>query len=195
MGKLGRHKCEGCFKQFNKIEHLVEHMRISFHSVHEPICSFCHKHFRYFDSLREHLIGPLPKQECNNIFNARGCKICLAIFESPLKLNLHQERCQLRPMNSSQSRRRLEKMENGETKGNEAVALSCTMVGAGRDGSLNICVRICLVDQNESLIFSTYVNPSLPITNYRYIYPIPFFFFFFTITIVVSSSLINKETQ
>ncbi|XP_050945585.1 RNA exonuclease 4-like [Cucumis melo] len=163
-----RHKCEGCFKQFNKIEHLVEHMRISFHSVHEPICSFCHKHFRYFDSLREHLIGPLPKQECNNIFNARGCKICLAIFESPLKLNLHQERCQLRPMNSSQSRRRLEKMENGETKGNEAVALSCTMVGAGRDGSLNICVRICLVDQNESLIFSTYVNPSLPITNYRY---------------------------
>lgn len=52
-----RNKCVACFKQFNKMEHLVEHMRTSYHSVHEPICGICKKHCRSFESLREHLIG------------------------------------------------------------------------------------------------------------------------------------------
>ena len=52
-----RNKCGGCYRQFNKKEHLVEHMRISYHSVHEPTCGICNKHCRSFDSLREHLIG------------------------------------------------------------------------------------------------------------------------------------------
>ena len=52
-----RNKCAACFKQFNKMEHLVEHMRISFHSAHEPTCRICKKHCRSFESLREHLLG------------------------------------------------------------------------------------------------------------------------------------------
>ncbi|URD85280.1 hypothetical protein MUK42_28002 [Musa troglodytarum] len=52
-----RNKCAACFRQYNKVEHLVEHMRVSFHSVHEPKCGICQKHCRFFESLREHLIG------------------------------------------------------------------------------------------------------------------------------------------
>lgn len=52
-----RNKCAACFRQFNKVEHLVEHMRISYHSSHEPTCGICRKHCRSFESLREHLIG------------------------------------------------------------------------------------------------------------------------------------------
>lgn len=122
-----RNKCGGCYRQFNKKEHLVEHMRISYHSVHEPTCGICNKHCRSFDSLREHLIGiylyplvyslsfisfvlisfwiisyvgPLPKQECKNIFSFRGCRFCLTILESPNARRIHQERCQLSNINS-----------------------------------------------------------------------------------------------
>jgi hypothetical protein len=43
------------------MEHLVEHMKVSYHSVHEPKCGACRKHCRSFESLREHLIG----KHCN----------------------------------------------------------------------------------------------------------------------------------
>ncbi|KAL0898043.1 hypothetical protein Bca101_082004 [Brassica carinata] len=48
------------------------------------------------------------------------------------------------------------------------VALSCKMVGGGSDGSLDLCARVCITDENENVIFHTYVKPPLPITNYRY---------------------------
>ncbi|RXH83111.1 hypothetical protein DVH24_003609 [Malus domestica] len=32
-----RNKCAACYRQFNRIEHLVEHMRTSYHSAHEPM--------------------------------------------------------------------------------------------------------------------------------------------------------------
>ncbi|KAL9261265.1 hypothetical protein AKJ16_DCAP21918 [Drosera capensis] len=55
--ETSRNKCAACFRQFNRMEHLVDHMRTSFHSVHEPICGICRKRCRSFESLREHLIG------------------------------------------------------------------------------------------------------------------------------------------
>ncbi|GFY87208.1 exonuclease family protein [Actinidia rufa] len=67
-----RNKCAACYRQFNKMEHLVEHMRSSYHSVHEPTCGICQKHCRSFESMREHLIGPLPKAECERVFKERG---------------------------------------------------------------------------------------------------------------------------
>ncbi|KAL2933518.1 hypothetical protein RDABS01_016637, partial [Bienertia sinuspersici] len=88
-------KCAACYRQFNKLEHLVDHMRTSFHSVHEPICGVCKKHCISFESLREHLIGPLPKVECAKIFSTRGCNICLNIFDSPNTLRMHRGTCQL----------------------------------------------------------------------------------------------------
>jgi hypothetical protein len=58
---ITRNKCSACFRQYNKMEHLVEHMKVSYHSVHEPKCGACRKHCRSFESLREHLIG----KHCN----------------------------------------------------------------------------------------------------------------------------------
>lgn len=54
-----RNKCAACYRQFNRLEHLVDHMRTSYHSVHEPTCGICKKHCRSFESLREHLIGKI----------------------------------------------------------------------------------------------------------------------------------------
>lgn len=47
------------------------------------------------------------------------------------------------------------------------VALDCEMVGGGSDGSINICARVCLVDEHENVLLNTYVHPLLPVTDYR----------------------------
>ncbi|KAJ9152636.1 hypothetical protein P3X46_026183 [Hevea brasiliensis] len=170
-----RNKCAACFRQFNKMEHLVEHMRISSHSVHEPMCGICKKHCRSFESLREHLIGPLPKQECKNIFSVLGCKFCLTILDSYNSLMIHQERCQLSNLNAGLIARMSNiglrdnlTNDSGYTRGPQVVALACKMVGGGSDGSLDLCGRVCLIDENENIIFHTYVKPPIPVTNYRY---------------------------
>ncbi|KAG2710371.1 hypothetical protein I3760_04G024100 [Carya illinoinensis] len=170
-----RNKCAACFRQFNKIEHLVEHMRTSYHSVHEPICGICKKHCRSFESLREHLIGPLPKQECKNIFNIRGCRFCLAILDSSNARWNHQERCQFSSLSAGLLARLANlgirdnlTIDNGGTRGPQVVALACKMVGGGSDGSLDLCARVCLIDESENIIFHTYVKPPIPVTNYRY---------------------------
>ncbi|KAL5582565.1 hypothetical protein UlMin_015007 [Ulmus minor] len=168
-----RNKCAACFRQYNKLEHLVEHMRISYHSFHEPKCGICNKHCRSFESLREHLIGPLPKIECKNIFSTRGCKFCLAILDSPYALRGHQERCQLSNTGlvgrmAGLGIRDSLSMDNGRTRGTQVVAMACKMVGGGTDGSLDLCARVCIIDQYENIIFHTYIKPTLPVTNYRY---------------------------
>ncbi|XP_021900215.1 RNA exonuclease 4-like [Carica papaya] len=169
-----RNKCAACFRQFNKMEHLVEHMRISYHSVHEPMCGICKKHCRSFESLREHLIGPLPKQECKNIFSVRGCKICLAIFDTPNARWVHQERCQLSNANTGLVGRfaNLGLRDNltidCASRGPQVVALACKMVGGGSDGSLDLCARVCITDEYNNIIFHSYVKPPIPVTNYRY---------------------------
>ncbi|KAM7509921.1 hypothetical protein LguiB_008796 [Lonicera macranthoides] len=143
------------------MEHLVEHMRTSFHSVHEPMCGICGKHCRSFESLREHLIGPLPKAECERIFKDRGCDLCLTILSSRSALRGHRDNCQLPRANPGLAKR----MENG---GARVVALACKMVGGGSDGSLDLCARVCLTDEYQNIIFQSYVKPLMPVTNYRY---------------------------
>lgn len=54
--------------------------------------------------------------------------------------------------------------------GPEAIAIDCEMVGGGSDGTLDLCARVCVIDEDENLIFHTYVQPQIPITNYRYLY-------------------------
>ncbi|KAK9119696.1 hypothetical protein Scep_017789 [Stephania cephalantha] len=169
-----RNKCAGCFRQFNRMEHLVDHMRTSFHSVHEPTCGICQKHCRSFESLREHLIGPLPKLECARIFTVRGCSLCLAVFDDPNSLRVHRATCQLsRPvaayrMFNSGTYDDLIHFECGRTRAPRVVAASCKMVGGGSDGSLDLCARVCLIDESERIIFHTFVKPQIPVTNYRY---------------------------
>lgn len=48
-----------------------------------------------------------------------------------------------------------------------AVALACKMVGGGSDGSMDLCAKVCLIGEDEHIIFQTYVKPILPVTNYR----------------------------
>lgn len=55
----------------------------------------------------------------------------------------------------------------GSARGAQVVALACKMVGGGSDGSLDLCGRVCLIDESENIIFHTYVKPTLPVTNYR----------------------------
>ena len=54
-------------------------------------------------------------------------------------------------------------------RGPEAIAIDCEMVGGGSDGTLDLCGRVCLIDEDENLIFHTYVQPQIPVTNYRYL--------------------------
>lgn len=51
----------------------------------------------------------------------------------------------------------------------EAISMDCEMVGGGSDGSLDLCARVCLTDEDENILFHTYVRPQISITNYRYL--------------------------
>ncbi|RYQ98348.1 hypothetical protein Ahy_B08g094397 [Arachis hypogaea] len=173
-----RHKCSACYKQYKKKEHLIEHMKISYHSLHQPRCGVCQKHCKSFESLREHLTGPLPKGLCATIFSQQGCQLCLSIFDSAVSLREHLETCRLSspapmgtdamPYISSQIDDLDSYDENGAGGRPRAIAMDCEMVGGGSDGTLEICARVCLVDEDENLIFHTYVQPIIPVTNYRY---------------------------
>lgn len=59
-------------------------------------------------------------------------------------------------------------IEKGIGRGYEAIALICEMVGGGSNGSLDLCARVCLVDEYEKMLFHTYVLPQIPVTDYRF---------------------------
>ncbi|GMH02636.1 hypothetical protein Nepgr_004475 [Nepenthes gracilis] len=153
-----RHKCPACFKQYKRKEHLIEHMKVSCHSIHQPKCGVCQKHCKSFESLREHLNGPLAKQNCSKIFADRGCHLCMKTFDDPPTLSEHKWSCSFPPPKP---------LWGNPQKCQEAVAMDCEMVGGGSDGSLDICARVCLIDADENVLFHTYVQPLIPITDYR----------------------------
>ncbi|KAL7583933.1 uncharacterized protein LOC111886401 [Lactuca sativa] len=169
-----RHKCAACFQQFKKKENLVEHMKKSYHSVHQPKCGVCHKHCKSFESLREHISGPLAKAHCSSIFAQNGCHLCLKVFESPVSVDEHKELCLLTAppplgtMNIPYTEYEALEDENYMSKYPEAVAINCQMVGCGIDGSVDLLARVCLVDEEDNMIFHTYVEPQLSVTDYRY---------------------------
>ncbi|KAK4360777.1 hypothetical protein RND71_019729 [Anisodus tanguticus] len=137
------------------------------------------------------LSGPLPKADCERIFMERGCDICLTILGSRSALRAHKESCQLSRSNNvildiAQSSGHLNgwpiwvgmlyrmaklgiqddlRIENSRGR---VVALACKMVGGGSDGSLDLCARVCLIDEHERILFHSYVAPNLPVTNYKY---------------------------
>ncbi|KAI9119019.1 hypothetical protein K1719_009694 [Acacia pycnantha] len=173
-----RHKCAACYRQYKKREHLMEHMKMSYHSVHQPKCGVCQKHCKSFESLREHLIGPLPKGNCSEHFSEYGCPLCLKLFDSPTALIEHKEICYLsaptplgtEPLTNIRSpmHRPDSSDENHTGRPPGAIAIDCEMVGGGSDGTIDLCARVCMVDEDENLIFHTYVQPQIPVTNYRY---------------------------
>ncbi|GLJ21334.1 hypothetical protein SUGI_0392260 [Cryptomeria japonica] len=126
-------------------------------------------------------LGPLPKAECAKRFSERGCSLCLKVFPTAEQLTYHRATCQSLPPLPPISGGRLFSVNNriqaeteqihGESsnRGNiSAIAMDCEMVGGGQDGSLDICARVCLVDEEEKVVFHCYVNPTIPITDYRY---------------------------
>ncbi|KAM3382443.1 interferon-stimulated 20 kDa exonuclease-like 2 isoform X1 [Capsicum galapagoense] len=168
-----RTRCSACYKQYKKKDHLLAHMKTSCHSVHDPKCGVCNKHCKSFESLREHIAGPLSKVNCSSIFAERGCILCLKICSSMDSLNKHKEMCHLttpRPIDTVElySESEMESYEISSIRSREAVAINCEMVGGGSDCSLDLCARVCLVNEDEKLIFHTYVLPQIPVTNYRY---------------------------
>ncbi|KAK9691736.1 hypothetical protein RND81_09G215800 [Saponaria officinalis] len=171
-----RHKCSACYKQYNKKEHLVEHMKVSYHSVHQPKCGICMKHCKSFESLREHLTGYLAKDNCCKLFAEVGCNLCIKTFDSSIFLSQHKWTCRLLPptrlgpvlLSSTEFKTSLDR-SNGcvEHPVRGAIAMDCEMVGGGNDGTLNICARVCLIDEDENVIFHAYVLPQIPVTDYR----------------------------
>ncbi|KAJ4727527.1 RNA exonuclease 4 [Melia azedarach] len=168
-----RHKCPACYKQFKRKDHLIEHMKMSYHSIHQPKCAVCQKHCKSFESLREHLTGPLAKENCAMVFSDQGCNLCMQIFDDPDSLSKHKEACSLSapvPLGTSipcaESPKKISGLvdKNGTAR---AVAIDCEMVGGGSDGSLDLCARVCLVDEDENVIFHAYVQPQIPVANYR----------------------------
>ncbi|CAO2204965.1 unnamed protein product [Urochloa humidicola] len=161
----GRHRCAACFRQFNKMEHLVEHMRSARHSSHEPRCGVCGKHCRSFEALRDHLGAggsTLPKAaSCAAAFAARGCGICLRAAVPPH----HRASCKLeRAPPVAATRMTIQ----GAGGGARALALGCKMVGAGSDGSLDVVARVCVVDEHERILLEEFVKPLIPVTYYRH---------------------------
>ncbi|CAH2057596.1 unnamed protein product [Thlaspi arvense] len=166
-----RHKCVACYKMFNRRQHLVEHMKISHHSAHQPRCGVCLKHCKSFESVREHLNVPdhLFKGDCKAIFSKRGCTLCLQIFEEATALAEHKIKCHLSPPPAlgTASQGNAYGVNTSGTR-LKAVAIDCEMVGGGDDGSIDLCASICLVDEDEKVILSTHVQPQLPVTDYRH---------------------------
>ncbi|KAB1203201.1 Apoptosis-enhancing nuclease [Morella rubra] len=146
-------------------------MKVSYHSVHEPKCGVCQKHCRSLESLREHLIGPLPKANCSKILSEQGCNLCLKVFVSPSSLSEHKRRCYLSaptPIGTVKMPDSDKIVVNHNCGGPKAVSIDCEMVGGGSDESLDLCARVCLIDEEENVIFHAYVRPEIPITNYRF---------------------------
>ncbi|PKU64637.1 uncharacterized protein LOC110115819 [Dendrobium catenatum] len=171
--RIIRHKCSACFKQYNKKEHLIEHMKASYHSAHQPKCVVCKKYCKTLESVREHLTGPLAKNNCACIFASLGCNVCLKMFNGSDDLIAHRSTCCLDPASFPG----LENMyvDHGvrhemefDDRVPKVIALDCEMVGGGSDGSLDVCARVCLIDLNEDVIFHSYVKPIIPVTDYRY---------------------------
>lgn len=163
-----RYKCSACYKQYKQKEHLIEHIKTSYHSVHDPKCGVCNKHCKSFESLREHIAGPLSKVNCSSIFAERGCILCLKICSSVDSLNEHKEMCHLTTPRTIDTVEMLCSEDEMDVRSQKAVAIDCEMVGGGSDCSLDLCARVCLVDEDEKLIFHTYVLPQISVTNYRY---------------------------
>ncbi|ESQ39455.1 hypothetical protein EUTSA_v10001532mg [Eutrema salsugineum] len=172
-----RHRCVACYKMFNRRQHLVEHMKISHHSVHQPRCGVCLKHCKSLESVREHLNVPdhLFKGDCKAIFSKRGCTLCLRIFDEATALAEHTNKCHLSaplPLGPASQGNEVNASRthgvNTRLKVKKAVAIDCEMVGGGDDGSIDLCASVCMVDEDEKVILSTHVQPQLPVTDYRH---------------------------
>ncbi|KAE8692094.1 Exonuclease family protein isoform 2 [Hibiscus syriacus] len=122
------------------------------------------------------LVDPLSKTKCSKFFAERGCTHCLRVLDSSSYLDEHKKMCRIiapvplgtkiTPCMESNAGSIMDETQNGKVQ--RVIAMDCEMVGGGSDGSIDLCSRVCLVDEDENIILHTYVQPQIPVTNYRY---------------------------
>jgi RNA exonuclease 4 len=156
VSRLVKKPCACCHKLFADDPALEAHWELVQHSAHDAVCASCGRHFPSYDTLRQHLIGKLPKESCAAAFATRGCKTCLEIFENEEEENAHA--CVFRE-------REGETQRVGDAP---CVALDCEFVGVGEDGSENACARVCIVDAWGETVLNTWVNPGVDVVDYRH---------------------------
>lgn len=79
-----------------------------------------------------------------------------------IKISMH---VQMQGLTRSMSRMGV---QGGGGNGGTAVALGCKMVGGGSDRTLDLCARVCLVNEHETILYESFIKPSIPVTHYRY---------------------------
>ncbi|KAM3325973.1 hypothetical protein P3S67_001099 [Capsicum chacoense] len=70
-----------------------------------------------------------------------------------------------RPIDSVEMLHSYDGMDN--IRGQKALTIDCEMIGG--DSSQDLCTRVCVVDEDEKLIFHSYVLPQNPVTDYGYL--------------------------
>lgn len=148
--------CACCHKFFADDEALEEHWTSTQHSAHDAVCAACGRHFPSYDTLRQHLVGKLPKESCAEAFKRHGCKACFEIFASEEEARAHA--CVFRDVAADE-------VEDDDDA--PCVALDCEFVGVGEGGEENACARVCVVDSKGEVLLSTWVNPGVEVTDYR----------------------------
>ncbi|CAN1271491.1 RNA exonuclease 4, partial [Linum perenne] len=120
------------------------------------------------------IVGPLPRSSCSKSFADRGCDLCLNVFDDANALSSHRETCLFSapsPLATKMSSRDALMSGSGSVRGKcagvKAVAIDCEMVGGGDDGTIDLCGQVCLVDEDENIVFHAYVQPQVPVTDYR----------------------------
>ena len=81
--------CACCHKVFVDEEALRAHWTLKQHSEHDAVCSACGRHFPSYDTLRQHLIGNLPKKSCAEAYAKAGCDKCYEVFASEEEKRAH----------------------------------------------------------------------------------------------------------
>ena len=146
--------CACCHKVFVDEEALRAHWTLKQHSEHDAVCSACGRHFPSYDTLRQHLIGNLPKKSCAEAYAKAGCDKCYEVFASEEEKRAHA--CVF-----------AEKSEEDDETDAPCVALDCEFVGVGEGGERHACARVCVVGSRGEVLLHTWVNPGEEVTDYR----------------------------
>ncbi|CEF98772.1 Exonuclease, RNase T/DNA polymerase III [Ostreococcus tauri] len=154
-GRRRKVSCACCHKIFPDARALEAHWTLVQHSEHDAVCAACGRHFPSFDTLRQHVMGKLPKASCAVAYAAHGCDRCYEIFDDAESAASHE--CVFRATADDAD-------DDGDAP---CVALDCEFVGVGETGEEHACARVCIVDSKGKVLLNTWVNPGVEVTDYR----------------------------
>ncbi|KAK6936962.1 LOW QUALITY PROTEIN: hypothetical protein RJ641_033992 [Dillenia turbinata] len=166
-------------------QHVLRNIRASYcskkkslHSPHQPKCGVWEKHCKSFESLREHICREHdhahwafpdhnPKADClfkdleknEAVVFAWKFLIAQTYLMSIRKIKVSRSLVPLGTIRTALYNpvtdvlgRSSQSPDRGRI---EAVAIDCEVVGGGTDGTLDICARVCLIDEEEKNTFHT----------------------------------------